>query len=88
MMSARDLAILEALGARFICLNGPARNGRTLSVSCDDPAFADWARHHDVRGVLVRPDRFIAARLASGSDLDVLQPFAAALTAADARAAA
>ncbi len=23
MMSARDLAILEALGARFICLNGP-----------------------------------------------------------------
>ena len=33
MMSARDLDILEALGARFICLNGPARNGRTLSVA-------------------------------------------------------
>ena len=44
MMSARDLAILEALGARFICLNGSARNASTLSVSCDDPAFADWAR--------------------------------------------
>ena len=88
MVSTRDLAILEALGARFICLNGPARNAGTLSVSCDDPAFADWARRHEVRGVLVRPDRFIAARLASGSDLDVLQPFAAALTAVDARVAA
>jgi len=88
MMSARDLAILEALGARFICLNGPARNASTLSVSCDDPAFADWALRRDVRGVLVRPDRFIASRLASGRDLDVLQPFAAALTAADLRVAA
>ena len=82
MMSARDLAILEALGARFICLNGQARSAGTLSVSCDDPAFADWARRRDVRGVLVRPDRFIAARLASGRDLEVLQPFAAALTVA------
>ena len=88
MMSGRDLAILEALGARFICLNGPAMSARTLSVSCDDPAFADWARRRDVRGVLVRPDRFIAARLASGRDLEVLQPFAAALIAADARVAA
>jgi 3-(3-hydroxy-phenyl)propionate hydroxylase len=88
MMSARDLGILEALGARFICLNGPARNGRTLSVGCDDPAFADWARRRDIRGLLVRPDRFIAARLALGRDLDVLQPFAAALTAADPHLAA
>jgi 3-(3-hydroxy-phenyl)propionate hydroxylase len=88
MMSARDLGILEALGARFICLNGPARNGRTLSVGCDDPAFADWARRRDIRGLLVRPDRFIAARLAPGRDLDVLQPFAAALTAADPHLAA
>jgi 3-(3-hydroxy-phenyl)propionate hydroxylase len=88
MMSSRDLAILEALGARFICLNGPARRASTLSVICDDPAFADWARRRDVRGVLVRPDRFIAARLAPGRDLEVLQPFAAALTAADSRVAA
>jgi 3-(3-hydroxy-phenyl)propionate hydroxylase len=88
MMSARDLGILEALGARFICLNGPARNGRTLSVGCDDPAFADWARRRDIRGLLVRPDRFIAARLAPGRDLDVLQPLAAALTAADPHLAA
>jgi 3-(3-hydroxy-phenyl)propionate hydroxylase len=88
IMSARDLAILDALGARFICLNGPARTARTMSVSCDDPAFAEWARRRKVRGVLVRPDRFIASRLATGRNLDVLQPFAAALTAADPRVAA
>jgi 3-(3-hydroxy-phenyl)propionate hydroxylase len=88
MMSARDLGILEALSARFICLNGPARNGRTLSVGCDDPAFADWARRRDIRGLLVRPDRFIATRLAPGRDIDVLQPFAAALTAANPQVAA
>ena len=59
-----------------------------MSVSCDDPAFAEWARRRKVRGVLVRPDRFIASRLATGRNLDVLQPFAAALTAADPRVAA
>src|SRR5271166_5735621 len=88
MMSSRDLAILEALGARFICLNGSARNATTLSVSCDDPAFADWAERGAVKGVLVRPDRFIADRLDPGRDLSVLQPFAAALTAAAPRVAA
>jgi 3-(3-hydroxy-phenyl)propionate hydroxylase len=88
MVSARDLAILEALGARFVCLNGSARNATTLSVSCDDRTFADWAQRRDVRGVLVRPDRFIAARLSPGRNLDVLAPFAAALTAADPRVAA
>src|SRR5208337_89862 len=51
-----------ALGARFICINGPARSAGAWPVSCNDPVFADWARRRDVRGVLVRPDRFIAAR--------------------------
>ena len=88
MMSSRDLAILEALGGRFICLNGSARNASTLSVSCDDPAFADWVERGAVKGVLVRPDRFIADRLDPGRDLSVLQPFAAALTAAAPRVAA
>ena len=59
MVSARDLAILEALGARFICLNGPARNASTLSVGCDDPAFADWARRQR------RPRAFWCGRTAS-----------------------
>ena len=78
MLSNRDLAILDGLGARFICLNGAARNARTVSLQCDDPAFADWAKRHDVRGVLVRPDRFIAGRLDQAMDLGALAPFAIA----------
>jgi 3-(3-hydroxy-phenyl)propionate hydroxylase len=88
MMSPRDLGILEALGARFVCLGGPARGASTLALGCDDRAFAEWADRHRVKGVLVRPDRFIAARLDPGRDLDVLQPFAVALTAVDTRVAA
>ena len=74
MVSARDLGILEALGTRFVCLNGPARNATTLSVGCDDPTFAHWAQRRDIRGVLVRPDRFIAARLSPGRTLTSLRP--------------
>ncbi len=88
IVSARDLAILDALGARFITLNGPAKNARTQSLGCDDRAFADWVQRGAVKGVLVRPDRFIAARLDPVKDLDVLAPFAAALTATDIRVAA
>jgi len=88
IVSARDLAILDALGARFITLNGPAKNARTQSLGCDDRAFADWVQRGAVKGVLVRPDRFIAARLDPVKDLDVLAPFAAALTADDLRVAA
>ena len=61
---------------------------RTPRPSRSAVIIAEWARRHDVRGVLVRPDRFIAARLDPGKDLDVLSPFAAALTAADIRVAA
>ena len=88
MVSARDLATLDALGARFIALNGSARSARTLSLACNDPAFANWAQRYGGKGILVRPDRFIAARLDPGRDLDVLQSFATALTAVDTRVAA
>jgi 3-(3-hydroxy-phenyl)propionate hydroxylase len=81
MASSRDLAILDALGARLICLNGVSKSARTVSLQCDDAAFADWAKRHDVRGVLVRPDRFIAGRLDRAKDLGVLAPFAIAQTA-------
>ena len=74
-MSSRDLAALEALGARFICVNGAASDPRTLSLACDDPVFAGWARRARVAGILVRPDRFIADRLDPANDLDVLTPF-------------
>src|SRR5271166_3400353 len=80
MLSARDLAILDALGARFVCLNGAARNARTVSLQCDDPAFAGWAKRHGVKAVLVRPDRFIAGRLDAAGDFGALAPFAIAQT--------
>ena len=88
MVSTRDRVILEALGASFVCLGGPARSASTLALGCDDRAFAEWADRHCVKGVLVRPDRFIAARLDPGRDLSVLQPFAAVPTAVAPRVAA
>ena len=51
MLSPRDLAILEALGTRFVCLNGhdePSRQRATI----DDPSFAAWAKRHGVRAFL------------------------------------
>ena len=79
MLSARDLAILDALDARFVCLNGRSESARTLELRCDDAVFDAWAKRHAVRAVLVRPDRFIADRLdAGGHDLVVLTPFASA----------
>ena len=88
MLSRRDLAILEALGARFICLNGASKTPKTLALQCDDAAFAEWANRHDARGLLVRPDRFIAGRLDQAKDLGVLAPFAVARAAALPRVAA
>ena len=69
MLSRRDHGILAALDARFISLNsvGPAKSPQTLALQCHDSGFIDWAKKHGVRGVLVRPDRFIAARLDAGS---------------------
>jgi|SRR5271166_718595 len=89
MLSGRDLAILDALGAQLISLNalGPLKSGRTLALQCNDPRFVAWAEKHGVRGVLVRPDRFIAARLNAGADLAVLNHFVMAQTAALPRAA-
>ncbi len=74
-MSGRDRSILDALDARFICLNGRAGSARTLSLQCDDQNFAGWAKRHAVEGVLVRPDRFIAERLRGSGDLQVLARF-------------
>jgi 3-(3-hydroxy-phenyl)propionate hydroxylase len=87
LLSKRDFAILDALNARFVCINGQAKSARTLSVQCDDSRFMDWAGKHRVRGVLIRPDRFIAARLNASGDLAVLSPFAMAAVAPLPRAA-
>ena len=88
MLSARDLAVLDGLQARFVCLNGGTKDARTLSLQCDDSGFAAWAKRHQVRAVLVRPDRFIAARLEPEKDISVLTPFALPQTARSSRVAA
>jgi 3-(3-hydroxy-phenyl)propionate hydroxylase len=88
MLSERDLAILDALGARFIGINAPSTDARTLSLGSNDSTFTNWIRRHDVRGLLVRPDRFIAQRLDSSRDLSALNPFAATRPAGISRAAA
>jgi 3-(3-hydroxy-phenyl)propionate hydroxylase len=85
LMSERDLSIFDALGARLVCLNGKAIGARTMSLECDDPGFADWAKRHRVKGILVRPDRFIAERLHASGDLQVLAPFASARSPAPRR---
>jgi len=75
ILSTRDLAVLDALKARFLCLNGGTKDARTLSLQCVDSGFADWAQRHQVRAVLVRPDRFVAARLEPDRDISALTPF-------------
>ena len=89
MLSSRDVAILDFLGARFVSLNGlgPTKSQRTLVAQCNDSRFIAWAKKYGVRGVLVRPDRFIAARLNASADLAVLNSFAVAPAAALPRAA-
>jgi 3-(3-hydroxy-phenyl)propionate hydroxylase len=76
ILSPRDRAILHALDARFACINGEP-DASTLSMRCNDRTFLDWAKRHRVRGVLVRPDRFIADRLDPDANLSSLDPFAA-----------
>jgi 3-(3-hydroxy-phenyl)propionate hydroxylase len=88
MLSGRDRAILEMLGARFVAVNGKARDSRTLSVQCADADFIAWVKQHNVQAVLVRPDRFIADRLDPGKDLAVLNLFARVHTAGSCKAAA
>jgi 3-(3-hydroxy-phenyl)propionate hydroxylase len=76
LLSARAREILCGLGARFACINGEPE-ASTTRLRCNDRTFLDWARRHKVRGVLVRPDRFIAERLDPRADLHTLEPFAA-----------
>ena len=74
-LSAPDLALLRALGAAFLRLDPPqVANEGGLRV--DDAHFLDWARRRRVRGLLVRPDRYIAERIANGKPLASLAAFA------------
>ena len=62
--AARDL--LEALGARFAAVNAPRAEPGTTAPKTADAKFLDWTRRCRASAVLVRPDRFIAERLAPG----------------------
>jgi 3-(3-hydroxy-phenyl)propionate hydroxylase len=75
-LSSRDRAILGALGARFLAINSAAGTMLTQALRCQDQTFLAWAKSHNVRGLLVRPDRFIAQRLDLRRDLTSLDPFA------------
>ena len=75
-LSSRDRAILDALGARFLAINSAAGVMPTQALRCRDQTFLAWAKSHKLRGLLVRPDRFIAQRLDLRCDLTSLDPFA------------
>lgn len=57
---------LTALGARFAAVNAPQIGPETIALTTEDAGFLAWMRHSGTSGVLVRPDRFIAATLAPG----------------------
>jgi 3-(3-hydroxy-phenyl)propionate hydroxylase len=75
-LSVRDRMILDGLGAAFVAINTPSADPSVLQLQCLEQSFLDWASRHRLGSALVRPDRFIAERLASGADLRSLDPFA------------
>ena len=77
-LSTRDRTILNGLGAAALAINASSADASVLRLECPERSFLDWASRHRIGGVLVRPDRFIAERLASGADLRSLDAFAAA----------
>ena len=81
VLSNRDRAILDALGARMVAINTADADRSTLPLQCRDQTFLDWAKSHRLGGVLVRPDRFIAERLIAHADLRSLNAFAQAARA-------
>jgi 3-(3-hydroxy-phenyl)propionate hydroxylase len=82
VLSDRDRAILSGLGARLVAINAADADRMTLPLQCRDQIFFDWAKSHRLGGVLVRPDRFIAERLAPRAELRSLDAFANARASA------
>jgi 3-(3-hydroxy-phenyl)propionate hydroxylase len=80
-LSARDCTVLDGLGAAVVAINAPNADPSVRRLECREQSFLDWASRHRLGGVLVRPDRFIAERLASRADLRSLDPFTAAACA-------
>ena len=57
---------LTELGVVFAAWNAPHSRPGTASLTTDDPRFLAWMGRSRASGLLVRPDRFIAATLVPG----------------------
>ncbi|MFO1115127.1 MAG: bifunctional 3-(3-hydroxy-phenyl)propionate/3-hydroxycinnamic acid hydroxylase [Beijerinckiaceae bacterium] len=79
LLSDHDRDILEALGARFVCINATTTHPRTLSLQTSDADFLDWVAQNAFKAALVRPDHFILDRIAARKDLPALRLFEPAL---------
>ena len=75
-LSAAIAAKLSALRAIFVMVNGTPTCAGTQAVQTADPIFLAWVRRHTVRGVVVRPDRFILGRLGNAACAKALSLFA------------
>ena len=87
VLSARDRAILDGLGAAFVAVNAPGADRPALRLQCREQSFLDWAKRHRLGGVLVRPDQFIAERLTPHADLRSLDAFVSAARASTIKSA-
>src|SRR5271166_36385 len=63
LLPVAERARLVALGAVFAAWNAADVRPGTNAHTTTDPAFLAWMQRSRASGVLVRPDRFIAARL-------------------------
>ena len=82
LLPAAERKRLVELGAVFAAWNAPQVSPGTISMTTDHPVFLQWAWHSRAKGVLVRPDRFIAAKLAPGCTPRCLSLFRAPTIAA------
>ena len=75
LLPEHERARLQAMGAVFAAWNAPELSPGTISLITEDPGFLAWMRRSRASGVLVRPDRFIVAKLAPGLAPAWLTPF-------------
>jgi 3-(3-hydroxy-phenyl)propionate hydroxylase len=76
LLSARDRAVLDRLGAKYVAVNATSAGRATLQLQCHNQTFLDWAKRLRLAAILVRPDHFIAQRLSNEAELSSLNAFA------------
>ena len=77
LLTDHERTRLAQLGAVFAACNTPQSRPGTVALTTDDPSFLAWMQRLGAAGVLVRPDRFIAEKLAPGRKLSCLSLFRA-----------